>query len=467
MNVPWGSGRFAQVLVYGLGLSGRAAADFLLSRGVAVRGIDGRGAAAAGDLMGRTGFTLWPVEPADRSASTAALDGVDGVIVSPGVPPDRPLFSAAAAAGIVVLAEVELAFPFLNGPVVAITGTNGKSTTTALTGALLEAAGFPVEICGNIGEPLCGKVEGPPGRVFVVELSSFQIEGLTTFRPRAAAHLNLTEDHLDRYGSLSAYAAAKARLFALLASDAVAVLNADDPLVAATATRARRRFFSRQAEVTDGCFVSPAGTVLEVAPGHAPLPLFAPDDVPLAGLQNLENAMAAALLARAFGAAPQLMRDGLRGFQGLPHRLARVGEAGGVLWFNDSKGTNPAATSKSLEGFADGSVHLILGGRNKGADLASLGPVVRQKARRIYLIGEAADEFATALAGAAEIERSGTLDRAVRDAAAAAKSGEAVVLSPACASFDQFRNFAHRGECFENLVRDVVLGSGGGQEAGL
>jgi UDP-N-acetylmuramoylalanine--D-glutamate ligase len=346
--------------------------------------------------------------------------------------------------------------------VVAITGTNGKSTTTALTGALLAAGGRAVEVCGNIGEPLAGRVDGPAGRVFVVELSSFQIDGLDTFRPRAAAFLNLTEDHLDRYASLDAYAASKRRLFRRQGDGDLAVLNADDPYTNAVraAPGVRRRLFSRQGAVADGCFLA-GGTVFEAVPTEPPVALFAAAEVPPAGVQNLENAMAAALLARAFGCSPEAVRRGLAGFSGLPHRMQRVAESGGVAWFDDSKGTNPAATVKSLEGFADGSVHLILGGRNKGADFAPLLPLVRRKARRVYLIGEAAAEIARALDGAAPCERSGTLAAAVRAAAAAAAAGEAVVLSPACASFDQFRNFAHRGEVFQREVAAALAGPGG------
>jgi UDP-N-acetylmuramoylalanine--D-glutamate ligase len=469
MNVPWGeSGTWRRVLVYGLGLSGKAAARLLLGRGVAVVGVDARPAAALdlGDLAADPRFELRAgEEPQDLPGE------VDGVVVSPGVPMDRPLLAAAWRRGLPVIAEVELAFPFLDGTVVAITGSNGKSTTTALTGAMLRAAGQQVEVCGNIGEPLAGVVEGPPGRIFVVELSSFQIEGIVTFRPHAAALLNLSEDHLDRYGGMAAYAAAKKRLFATQGSDGVAVLNADDPATLEVATAARRRLFSRQRRVEDGCFLD-GDRVVETAPGGAAAELFRAGDVPLAGVQNLENAMAAALLARAAGAEPEALRRGLAGFQGLPHRLQRVGERGGVEWYDDSKGTNPAATAKSLEGFPDGSVHLILGGRNKGADLAALAPLVARKARRVYLIGEAADDFARALAGGAvPAERAETLERAVRSAAAQARPGEAVVLSPACASFDQFRNFVHRGEVFQALVREVVAPAGEegrhGQEAGL
>jgi UDP-N-acetylmuramoylalanine--D-glutamate ligase len=217
----------------------------------------------------------------------------------------------------------------------------------------------------------------------------------------------------------------------------------------------RRRLFSRSGAVADGCYLA-GNEVIEVAPGAPPTVLFAASDVPLAGVQNLENAMAAALLARALGADVAALRRGLAGFSGLPHRMRQVAAAGGVAWYNDSKGTNPAATQKSLEGFADGTVHLILGGRNKGADFAPLAPIVHRKARRVYLIGEAAGEIEQALAGAAPVERSGTLDAAVAAAAGYATAGDAVVLSPACASFDQFRNFAHRGEVFANAVHALL-----------
>jgi len=491
MNVPWGSGRFERVLVYGLGLSGRAASRLLLSRGVAVAAVDDRPGVDPGELAAEPRFELLAgeavarlaVESANGADPASAWAGIDGVVVSPGVPPERPLLAAARRQGLPVLAEVELAFPFLDGPVVAITGTNGKSTTTALAGALLAAAGHAVEVCGNIGEPLAGRVDGPPGRTFVVELSSFQIDGLDTFRPRAAAFLNLTEDHLDRYRDLAAYAASKRRLFRRQGAGDLAVLNADDPITRTTLAAAeaaapngrprcaiRRRLFSRRGPVDDGCYLAGSGTVVEVSPGEPPRALFAAAEVPLAGVQNLENAMAAALLARGLGASPEAIRRGLAGFRGLPHRMQQVAVQAGVAWYDDSKGTNPAATIKSLEGFPDGTVHLILGGRNKGADFAPLAPPARAKARRLYLIGEAAGELERALGGAAPLELSGTLAVAVRSAARHAMPGEAVVLSPACASFDQFRNFAHRGEVFQAEVRAVLAapapGDGSGEGGG-
>ncbi len=455
MNGPWThSGRFERVLVYGLGLSGRAAARLLLAHGATVMAVDDK-AVDAGDLEGK--LVLVRELPGD----------VDLVVVSPGVPLDRPVLEEALRRGIPVIAEVELASAFLNGPAVAITGSNGKSTTTAMTFVMVRAAGLPVEMCGNIGEPLAGKVEGPAGRIFVVELSSFQIDGIATLKPKAAALLNLAEDHLDRYGSMAAYADAKRRLFRDMDEDGIAVLNADDPETLNTSTRARRRLFSRLKRVEDGCFATAEGKVIEVAPDSPEIELFHASDVPLAGVQNLENAMAAALLARAVGVAPAAIVAALRGFTGLPHRLEKVAERDGVTFYDDSKGTNPGATMKAIEGFADGTVHLILGGRNKDADLATLTPMVARKARRAYLIGEAAEEFAAALNGAVPFERSETLDRAVRSAAGQARRGEAVVLSPACASFDQFRNFNHRGDVFQALVRQLAEGGPHGQEARL
>jgi UDP-N-acetylmuramoylalanine--D-glutamate ligase len=447
MNGPWGSDRLEQAMVYGLGLSGRAAARLLLARGVAVLAVDDK-AVDCGDLAES-------VELLPGGKLRQLPPGVDLVVVSPGVPLDRPLLEDARRRGVPVVAEVELAFPFLNGPVVAITGSNGKSTTTAMTGEMVRAAGLTAEVCGNIGEPLADKIAGLAGRVFVVEMSSFQIEGIVTFRPKAAAFLNLSEDHLDRYGTLAEYGAAKKRLFRDMGPEDVAVLNADDPETLLVETRARRRLFSRLGRVEDGCFADAGGRVIEVDGGEE-TELFHASDVPLAGVQNLENAMAAALLARAVGVQPAAIRAALRSFQGLPHRLQKVGERDGVVFYDDSKGTNPGATMKAIEGFADGTVHLILGGRNKDADLATLTPMVRRKARRAYLIGEAAAEFVAALGDAVPYELAGTLDRAVRSAADQARSGEAVVLSPACASFDQFRNFNHRGDVFQELVRDII-----------
>ena len=442
--------RWRRVLVYGLGLSGAAAARLAAARGAAVLGVDARPAADLDlDLPAGARFEAWSEDEAARRELPA---DVEAVVLSPGVPPGRPALVEARRRGLPVIAEIELAFPLLDGPVVAITGSNGKSTTTALAGAMIGSDGRPVEVCGNIGTPLSAVVDGPPGRTFVVEVSSFQLEAIETFRPRAAAWLNLSPDHLDRYASLDDYAAAKARLFERQEAGDVAVVNADDPRTAAAATRARRRAFSRRGAVDDGCFLD-GGTVIERAPGEADRPLFAAADLPLAGAHNLENAMAAALLARAVEAPAEAIRGALAGFHGLPHRMVRLDVGGPLTWYDDSKATNIAAAAKSLAGLPDGRVHLVLGGRAKGDDPAELAALVGAKARAVYVIGESAELFAAALEGAAPVHRAGTLERAVEEAARRAEPGDVVLLAPACASFDQFESYAHRGREFERLAR--------------
>lgn len=454
MRVPWGSGEWERVAVYGLGRSGEAVVRFLAARGLRVLGLDDGEPASAPELA-----QLPEVEVRVADELGRVPEDLDGVVISPGVPPDRPWLEHARRAGTPIIAEVELAYPFLNGPVVGITGSNGKSTTTALAGALIAAGDHRVEICGNIGRPLIETVEGPEGRVFAVELSSFQLESVETFRPRAAALLNLAPDHLDRYADLQHYLAAKQNLFARQQTGDTAVVNADDPLVRDVVVTARRRSFSRRDRVADGCYLE-GDRVLEVAPDAPPTELFRVGDLPLAGGHNLENAMAAALLARALAVPPRRVRAGLRRFEGLPHRLALVRRRAGVAYYNDSKATNPAATLRSLEGFADGVVHLILGGRNKGLDLGVLRAVVEQKARRVYAIGEAAAEVEAALAGVVEMERCGTLAQAVARASEDARDGDVVLLSPACASFDQYASFVERGERFEALVRGLPEAGG-------
>lgn len=394
------------------------------------------------------------LELAGESALETLPGGVDGVVLSPGVPLGHPLISGARASGVPVIAEVELASVFAEGPLVGITGSNGKSTTTRMTGEILESAGIRTEVCGNIGVPLSAVVEGPTDRVFVVELSSFQLESVDTFHPAAAALLNLSPDHLDRHRDEASYFAAKLRLFDNQNADDIAVLNADDERVASVDVRGRRRLFSRRGPVADGCYLD-GDVVVEVDPGGEDGPLFARRDLPLPGVHNLENAMAAALLSRAMGADPVSIASGLSGFEGLPHRLQKVGECRGVAWYDDSKATNFAATVMSLAGFADDSIHLILGGRNKGGDPTDLIHELSRKARRIYLIGEAAEEIARDLAGVVPAELCGTMEAAVAAAARRARPGEVVLLSPCCASFDQYRDFAARGDHFQSLVRGL------------
>jgi UDP-N-acetylmuramoylalanine--D-glutamate ligase len=317
-----------------------------------------------------------------------------------------------------------------------------------------------VEVCGNIGRPLSDCVVGDGERLFVTELSSFQLESVSRFRPRAAALLNISADHLDRHADVGLYAAAKRTIFARQTPADVAVLNADDPALAELALAARRRWFSRQGPVADGCYLD-GEKVLEVEPGRPPAELFQRRDVPLTGEHNLENAMAAALLARAAGVPRERLHDGLVSFRGLPHRMERVATVDGVDWYNDSKATNLSATARSLEGFPDGSVHLILGGRHKGADPRQIAEAVRRKATRLYFIGEAAELFRGALGSAVPHEMSGDLETAMATAGREARSGEAVVLSPACSSFDQYTGFERRGDEFRRRALARLEGSDG------
>ncbi len=438
--------------VLGLGRSGRAAAERLLELGVAVWATDRRSAAeleldrwrASANCELEVGR-----EPEELPQTTELL------VVSPGVPDSHPLVRAARWRGIPVWAEIELAFRLVEGEVVAITGTNGKSTTTALTGHLLAAGGRAVEVCGNIGRPFSEAVPGPPGRVFVVEVSSFQLETVQTFRPRAAALLNVTPDHLDRHGSLVAYADLKRRLFRCQGPEDVAVLAADDPWAAATVVPSRRREYSSQHAVADGCALD-GEICTEYEQGRKVGMLFEASVLQIPGRHHLENAMAATLLARALGMAASDLAAPLASFRGLPHRMEVVALAGGVRFIDDSKGTNIAATQKAVEGFPDRSVHLILGGRNKGADFTELKEVVEQKAVRVYLIGEALPELEQALRGIVPLHCSGTVEVAVEAALEAARSGEVVMLSPACASFDQFRDYAERGERFQEAVQTAL-----------
>lgn len=476
IGVSWSDRPWRRAALYGLGVSGRGVVRLLRSRGVAVDAFDSRARDAfdadhLAHLEADADIRLHLGTEPDDETARVVVGSFDGIVTSPGVDPERPLLRAARTAGVPVVAEVELAYGALDETttgrhdVIAITGSNGKSTTTAMTGALLAAAGQPTTVCGNIGRPFSDAVAevDETGVLeqhrFVVELSSFQLEATDHFRPRAAALLNLSPDHLDRHGDVAGYLAAKARIFANQTGDDVAVLNADDPRVAELPVAGRRRWFSRRAQVSDGCYLDPArGRVVEVVPGETPTDLFATDDVPVDGTHNLENAMAAALLARSRDASPRAIVSGLRGFRGLPHRLERVRLRDGVRWLDDSKGTNVGATLASLDGFEDQRVHLILGGRTKGADLGQLVDLVSRKALRVYAIGESEQTIvamfeATHGAATPPVERCGTLERAVSRAERMARDGEVVLLSPACASFDQFSSFVERGETFQRLVR--------------
>jgi UDP-N-acetylmuramoylalanine--D-glutamate ligase len=453
-----------KVTVVGLAKSGVAAARLAAREGAIVTVTDRRGEA---ELAG-------PLAALDGSGVRRALGGHDRadfeaanlVVVSPGVPPSLPELEAARARGVPVWGEVELAARFLDGaPVVAITGTNGKSTTTALTGALF-ARDRRTFTGGNLGTPACELVlSGERVDAVVLELSSFQIDGLLRLRPRVAAILNVTPDHLDRYGSLEAYAASKARLFELQQPGDAAVANARDPLATAMAAASRGSVLTFGfgppepfAARDPGGEPGPAGAELAVRVGAAAAERYLLRNRALRGRHNRENAMAAALCARLLGVPGDAVQAGLDAFPGLPHRLELVAERGGVEWVNDSKATNVDSTSVGLSAFppATPRVVLIMGGKGKGAPYAPLRPLFAGRVKALLTIGADAPKVEAELGDLCPTEPCGTLAEAVKRAARLAGPGEVVLLSPACASYDQYRSYEERGDAFRRHVGELA-----------
>jgi UDP-N-acetylmuramoylalanine--D-glutamate ligase len=440
--------RGQRVLVLGLGISGRSAARFAARRGAAVVAADERPAERLAGLREiPEGVELRLGAPLPDPAP------FDLVVPSPGVPAERWRGRARRAWG-----DLELAWRALAAPIVAVTGTNGKSTTTRLVEAMLRAAGVRARAAGNLGIAALELV-GEPLDAVVLEVSSFQLEATEGFRPRVAVVLNVTPDHLDRHGSLAGYAAAKARILAHQEPSDAAVLSFDDPTVRAMAEGARARvvpFSTRGALERGACLDAGAAWLRE--PGRPPLriPL---DDLRLEGAHNRENALAALATAWAFGADPLRAAGALAGFAGLPHRAEPVATVRGVLYVNDSKGTNPGAACRALAGFARPLVW-IAGGRDKGLDFAELAACAAGRVRAAVLIGEAAEKLAAALAGRVEVHRAAAIDEAVRRAAELARPGDVVLLSPACASQDQFRDFEERGERFREAVTALAGAAG-------
>jgi UDP-N-acetylmuramoylalanine--D-glutamate ligase len=427
-------------LVVGLARSGAAAARALLAHGE-VMGCD-LGRPVEAEALAATG-----VEMAVGSDGVDLLPRARTLIKSPGVPAGAPAVAAARARGVDVMGELELAWRMLPNEFVAVTGTNGKTTTVELLGAIYRAAGLEVGVAGNVGTALASLVEpdglGPEATI-VCEASSFQLEDAIEFAPEAAVLLNLSEDHIDRHGTLAAYREAKLRIFARQSPEDVAVL----PLgFDARPSAAREVRFGRAPEAQLSCvegILRWEGDELVPAEG-----------LRLRGAHNLENAMAAAAAALARGVDADAVAEALRAFPGVPHRLEEVAERDGVLYVNDSKATNPDSARVALEAFA-GDVHAIMGGSLKGGGFGALRQPVAERCRAVYLIGEAADRLAADLEGAAPLRRAGTLARAVEAASEAARPGEVVLLSPACASFDAFRDYEHRGATFRALARALA-----------
>jgi UDP-N-acetylmuramoylalanine--D-glutamate ligase len=447
--------RGKRVVVVGGAASGVAAARLLVGRGAAVTLTDLRPALdAAGDLTS-IGVTL-ELGAHPEGLFTAA----DLIVVSPGVPASQASVAAARAAGVPVVGEVELASRWLRGRIVAITGTKGKSTTTALTGRMLEAAGLPVAVGGNIGTPLSSQVEAStPETLHVVEVSSFQLETTDTFHPWIAALLNLSADHLDRHASVEEYAAAKAHLFTRQTEADVAVANADDErsMAMAGAGRARVVRFARDAQIDAGVTVAGGWIVDRGSGGDTKLVPVA--DVRLIGPHLLADVLAAAAIARAAGVTPEPIAEAVRAFTGLEHAMELVGEVRGVRFVNDSKATNVEAARQAIETFGRGLV-VIMGGRFKGGDLRSLRPALTSRGASVVAIGESAPLLQEAFDGAASVRVAGTMAEAVQAAMTAAGPGGSVLLAPACASFDMFENYAARGLAFKAAVAALRRGEG-------
>ena len=437
-----------RVTVAGAARSGLAAADLLARRGASVTLSDTRTEIPGADSLARLGVTL---ELGGHRASTFA--DADLVVLSPGVPPDQRAVQAARARGVPVIAEIELASRWLRGRVIAITGTKGKSTTTALTGRILETAGFRVAVGGNIGVPLSAQVaESTPDTFHVVETSSFQLEQIDTFHPWIAVMVSFSPDHLDRHPTAAAYAAAKARVFENQGPEDWAVINADDPSVLELARRgrARQRLFARHAAIPEGTTVD-GGWIVDRTEERAErlVPL---DAIHLLGSHLVTDVMAAATVGVIAGASPPAMTAAVDAFPGLEHAMEPVAEIDGVRFVNDSKATNVDAALRSIESFDRGLV-AILGGRFKGGDLRLLRDPLRTRAKAVIAIGEARPLVREALADVVPVHEADAFDEAIRRAYELARPSGVVLLAPACASFDMFRDYAERGQRFKEEVK--------------
>jgi UDP-N-acetylmuramoylalanine--D-glutamate ligase len=435
-----------KVLVLGLARTGRECARFLVSQGASVLVSDLRSEQELKQEMDALGGL--PIEYSIGGEDRSWLKGVDFLIPSPGIPAENLLLREAQARAIPILSEIEIAYRFLRAPLAAITGTNGKSTTTTLVGEIFKANETKVFVGGNIGAPLIGFVSGD-WDWGVVEISSFQLEWVEEFRPKIAVLLNMTEDHLDRYANFAAYCRAKERIFEAQNRDDVAVLNRDDPLVWRMKERIAARVISFGfSEVPEGIFAAADEIIWREGSREEKFPL---RRVKIQGVHNVENMMAAIAVAKAAGIEGDLIQKTLEGFSGLEHRLEFVREINGVQYYNDSKGTNVGAVAKSLASFP-GPVILLAGGVDKGGDYAPLQDEIKRKVRRLVLFGEAKNRIAGALGYLTETVKVDSLEAAVRDAAKRARPGDVVLLSPACSSFDMFKNYAERGKVFKSLV---------------
>ena len=446
------------ILIIGAARSGVASAEYLLSIGkqIVISDMNTKLAEDVETQLGHASVSyVWGKQP-DVAALQPEL-----IVMSPGVPLSIPPVVKARELGIPVISEPELAFRYSDVPFVAITGTNGKTTTTTLTAFLLEKEGRKVVAGGNIGLPLisqCPKMSA--NDIVVAEMSSFQLESVDSFCPKVAVVMNLTPDHLDRHKTMEAYAAAKANIFKNQGPEEYLLLNKDDAIVAAMAAGAKSHvyYFSQQEILDEGIWLEDGNLVYRLDKNGAPQVLIPAAEIGIVGSHNWQNAMAASLVALLMGQQPEIIAERLRAFKGVAHRMEPVATIDGVLYVNDSKGTNPDSTEKALGSYGKRPIVLIAGGRNKGSDMAVLVPLMRAHCRGVVLVGEATGDFIDAFArtGYTDYVCADSFEDAVAKAREMAQSGDVVLLSPACASWDMFDNFEQRGDLFKELVKDYA-----------
>jgi UDP-N-acetylmuramoylalanine--D-glutamate ligase len=445
-----------RVLVVGLGKSGLSAAMFLRARGARVTVSDTRSAVAlANDIPALLDAGIM-VESGGHGLLTFRRQ--DLIVISPGVPMDTPEVKQAKAFGLPVIGELELATRFLQGQVVAITGSNGKTTTTTLLGKIFSDAGLSTLVGGNIGLPVIDLVaKSTPETTSVLEVSSFQLETVEQFHPHIAVVLNITPDHLDRHGSFENYAAAKTRITERQGADDFLVLNAEDKATQMVALKAKAQiyWFSGRRPIKQGAFVYGESIVFVAREGAKSEPVMPVSEIRLKGSHNVENVLAAVCAARLVGISAETIRSAVADFKAVEHRLELVKSVNGVEFYNDSKATNVDAAMKAVASFGGG-IHLILGGKDKDSDYSLMAELLKERVKAVYTIGTAAEKIERQLRGVVKMVQAETMQVAVSEAAKAAVSGDIVLLSPACSSFDQFENYEHRGRVFRQFVNEFI-----------
>jgi UDP-N-acetylmuramoylalanine--D-glutamate ligase len=445
-----------RVLVVGLGKSGLSAAMFLRAQGARVTVSDTRSAVALAHEIPALLEAGIMVESGGHGLLTFRRQ--DLIVVSPGVPMDTPEVQQTKSFGMPVIGEVELASRFLQGQIVAITGSNGKTTTTSLLGKIFSDAGLPTLVGGNIGLPVIDLVEkSTPETTSVLEVSSFQLETIEDFHPHIAVVLNITPDHLDRHGSFENYAAAKTRITERQGAEDFLVLNAEDKAtqMVAAKTKAQIFWFSGRRPIKQGAFVHGESIVFVARERAKAEPVMPVGEIHLRGLHNVENVLAAVCAARLAGISAEVIRRTVSGFRAVEHRLELVKSLHGVEFYNDSKATNVDAAMKAVASFGGG-IHLILGGKDKDSDYGAMSELLKERVKAVYTIGTAAEKIERQLHGVVKMVQAGTMQTAVQQAAKAAVAGDVVLLSPACSSFDQFENYEHRGRVFREIVNELV-----------